>query len=118
MTLHLAMEEQELGDEDGGAGDDEQDPGEDREDGVPGLRLPHVVKHDPEVCQVIAVTNSHRVISLLQGQRAARPRPGQRVLVPPDAGPRVRAVQGAHTLKLQYTESSKFLYIQYYNTPG
>ena len=94
------MEEQELGNEDGGAREGEQNPGEDREDGVPGLRLPGVVKHDTEVGQVVAVAHRHRVIRLLKGQRAARPRPAQRGLVPPDAGPRVRAVQGTHTLTL------------------
>ena len=93
------MEKQELGDEDGGAGYDEQDPGEDVEDRVPGLGLPGVVEHDAEVGQVITVAHRHRVIRLLQGQRAARPGPGERGLVPPHAGPGVRAVQGAHTLK-------------------
>ena len=83
MTLYLVMEEQELGDEDGGAGDDEQDPGEDREDGVPGLRLPGVVKHDPEVGQVITVAHRHSVIGLLQGERATQPGPGQQGLIPP-----------------------------------
>ena len=82
-NLYLVTEVKNLGDDDGDAGDDEQDPGEDREDGVPGLRLPHVVEHDPEVGQVIAVAHRHSVIGLLQGQRAARPGPIQQGLVPP-----------------------------------
>ena len=71
--FYLVGEEQELGDEDGGAGDAEQEIGEDGEDRVPGVRIPRVVKHDPEVGQVVAVAHRHRVIRLLQGQRAARP---------------------------------------------
>ena len=73
-----------LGDEDGESGEGEEDGGEESEDWILRVGLAPVVKHHTEVCEMIAVTDSHRGRAVLLTDLTASPGPGEASRVPPD----------------------------------
>ena len=80
----LGESQERLGDEDGESGEGEEDGGEESEDWMVRLGLAPVVKHHTEVCEMIAVTDSHRGRAVLLTDLTASPGPGEVGRVPPD----------------------------------